>query len=241
MKNFNLYIPALSIIIILVLSINVKSQEVKGNGNVVKEIRKVDSFSEIVAEGVLSVYLSQGNTESIIVETDKNLQPYVITNVKGNSLIIKNKDKTDIEESTMMNVYVTLKDISKLEISGVGKVETKSQLILNELKIDNNGVGNGKLNLKCNKLVADVNSVGNLSLTGEIENAIIQLNGVGNLKAEDLKTEILRIENNGVGNANVNSNKEIYININGIGNVSYKGNAVVKEMNVSGMGKVTKL
>lgn len=225
----------------MLIPVSTPAQEVKGDGNVVKETRTIDSFNEIVIEGLVSVYLTQGNTESLVVETDKNLQSYVVTKLRGNTLTIKNKEDMEIEKSTKMNVYVTLKDISKLEINSVGKVESKGRLNLSSLKIDANGVGSTKLDLISNKLNVDFNSVGSLTLSGEITNVSIDHNGVGNIKAEDLSAEILKIDNNGVGNAEVNSSKEIYINLNGIGNVSYKGNAVVKEMNINGMGKVTKM
>lgn len=241
MKNLNLLSLSLTLSILMLTSVNSPAQEVKGNGNVVKETRTIDSFNEIVVEGLVSVYLSQGSAESVVVETDKNLQPYVVTKLKGSTLTIRNKDDAEIEKSTKMNVYVTLKDINKLEINNVGKVESNGSLNLSSLKIDANGVGSTKLDLISNKLNVDFNSVGSLTLTGEITNVLIDHNGVGNIKAEDLSAEILKIDNNGVGNAEVNSSKEIYINLNGIGNVSYKGNAVVKEMNINGMGKVTKM
>lgn len=241
MKNLNLFFLSLALSILIVTPISIQAQDISGDGNVVRETRSIGSFDEIQTEGVISVYLKQGDYESVVVETDKNLQFYVQTFVKGNTLTIKNKDEADIEKSTKMNVYVTLKDIKKLEISGVGKIETENQLNLKDLTIDNSGVGSTILDLRCSKLKADINSVGNLTLKGEITNVSIDHNGVGNIKAEDLSAEILRIESNGVGNAEVNSSKEIYINLNGIGNVSYKGNAVVKEMNINGMGKVTKM
>ncbi len=240
MKNFNSLYLFLSFII-LMSYVNAHAQKIKGNGDVVRETRSIGSFDGIITEGVINVYLSQGSYESIVVETDKNLQPYVETFVNDNSLVIKNKDEADMDKPTKMNVYVTLIDINKLETNGVGKIETQNQLNLEHLTFDNGGVGSAYLDLRCNKLIADVNSVGNLTLKGKITNVSIDHNGVGNIKAEDLSAEILRIESNGVGNAEVNSSKEIYINLNGIGNVSYKGNAVVKELNVNGMGKVTKM
>lgn len=218
-----------------------RAQSITGDGNVVQETRTADSFNEILAEGVVNIYLSQGSSESVRVEADKNLLPYIITKVKDNKLSIRTKDEIEIEGSTKMNVYVTLKDITKLENNNVGKLETKGQLNLNKLAIYNNAVGSTKLDLNCSDLKVDFNSVGNLTLTGEITNVSIDHNGVGNIDAESLTADVLKIENNGVGNAEVNSSKELYMNLNGIGNISYKGSAVIKEINVNGMGKIKKM
>ncbi len=241
MKKLNFLFLSIILFITMLTSLNAQAQEVRGDGNVIRESRSIGSFDRIKIEGIMNVYLSQGSTESVVVETDKNLQQYIVTKLRDNTLTVKNKDDVEVEKSTKMNVYVTLNDINELEISSVGKVESESQLKLNSLKIENSGVGSTKLDLNCNKLVVDFNSVGSLTLKGEITNVAIDHNGVGNIKAENLSAEILKIDNNGVGNAEVNSSKELYINLNGIGNVSYKGNAVIKEMNVNGMGKVTKM
>jgi len=241
MKNLNLFFLTLILNLIMLTATNSNAQEITGDGNVVKETRSISSFSEITTEGVVNVYLSQGSTESVVIEADKNLIPYIITKSDGDKLVIKTNDNIEIEGSTKMNVYVTLKNITKLENNNVGKLETVNQLNLSSLKIDDSSVGSTKLDLKCNDLTVDFNSVGNLTLKGEITNVSIDHNGVGNVNAEDLSADIVKIDNNGVGNAEVKSNKELYMNLNGIGNISYKGNGVIKEININGLGKVKKL
>ncbi len=241
MKNLNLFFLTLILNLIMLTAANSNAQQITGDGNVVKETRSISSFSEILTEGVVNVYLSQGSTESVVVEADNNLIPYIITKSDGDKLIIRTKDDLEIDKSTKMNVYVTLKNITRLENNNVGKLETVNQLRLSSLKINNNSVGSTKLDLKCNDLNVDFNSVGNLTLTGEITKISIEHNGVGNVNAEELSADIVKIDNNGVGNAEVNCNKELYMNLNGVGNISYKGNGVVKEMNISGMGKVKKM
>ncbi|MDQ3020276.1 MAG: DUF2807 domain-containing protein [Bacteroidota bacterium] len=241
MKNLNTFIFSLAVTIILLTSINSPAQEVKGNGNVVKETRTVPAFDKIEVNGVMNVFLNQSSAESIVVEADKNLQPYIETKVQDNKLIIGTKEDVEIEESTKLNVYVNLKNLTKLEMNGVGNVESQNQLKLSNLTIENNGVGNLKLNLDCEKLKADFNSVGSVTLSGKAGNASIDHNGVGNVKAFGLDADILRIQNNAVGNSEVTCNNEIYIDLNGIGNVSYKGNAVVKALNENGIGKVKKM
>ncbi|MDZ4711835.1 MAG: head GIN domain-containing protein [bacterium] len=217
------------------------AQKVKGNGNIIKETKTVSPFTSIKMEGVLNVFLSQGTSENIIVEADQNLMSYIETYVIGSQLVINTKEEVEIKSSTKMNVYVTLVDINSIEISGVGNMITDSKLKLGNLTLVSSGVGDVVLNLDCSNLKADINSVGNVELTGTVRNVEIDNNGVGNVKAFDLMANVLKIQNNGVGNAEVNSAGEIYIDLNGIGNVSYKGDAIVKMLNVNGMGKVKKL
>lgn len=222
-------------------TIILQAQELTGDGNVVRETKAVSHFEKIEVNGTMSVYLKQGETESVVVEADKNLIPYFVIKVKGDKLSIGMRDEVEIEESTKQNVYVTLKDLTGLEANGVGNIESENTLNLDRLNIENNSVGNLKLDLKCNDLKAEINSVGSVIFSGNAGTAAITHNGVGNLKAFDLSAGVMKISSNAVGNCEVSSSKEIYIDLNGIGNISYKGNPVVKALNENGLGKVKKL
>lgn len=109
-----------------VLFVSAYSQDVKGNGIVKTQDRNILPFSEIKASGILNVFLSQGSTESITIEADENLLDYIVTSNNGNVLVIKTKDDVNIKKFAKMNVYVTLKDISKLTAETIGGVECKT-------------------------------------------------------------------------------------------------------------------
>jgi len=241
MKSLRLSYLLLITSALMSIIINADAQSVRGDGNVVQESRNVSSFDRIESNGVINVYLTHGNAEFIVIEADKNIIPYVETIVSNSSLKLSTQKDVEIKKPTKLNVYVTFKNIDKLELNGVGNVESQNRLNLNDLTIINSGVGNLKLNLDCERLKLDMNAVGNSTLTGRVNNAAIDHNGVGSLKAFDLTTNVMNIQSNGIGNSEVSSNNEIYINLNGMGNVSYKGNAVVKELNKNGFGNVKKM
>lgn len=242
MKKIKLLFSFFILSIILISSDMLNSQTIYGDGNVTNETRTVTSFNSIEVNGVMNVYLKQGSNESVVVEADKNILQYVITKVNSKGeLDIETKENVNIKKSTKLNVYVTLKDISKLECNGVGNVNTESKLELNDLNIENNGVGNVDLDIDCNKLTLEINSVGNTTLSGNIDNVNMEHNGVGNIKAFDLTADNLSIESNAVGNAEVNAGREISIKLNGMGNVYYKGDAKLKSLEKNGFGNVKKM
>ncbi len=240
MKNLKLFSIILTGVIIMSTVISSFAQKISGDGNVVKETRSLTSFNKIESDGVVNVILIQSGSEFAEVETDKNLQQIVVTSVKDNTLTITTKKDSEIENSTKLNVYVNFKDIKSLELNSVGNIKSQGQLKLSKLDIENNSVGNIDLNLDCNTLEIENNSVGNTTLTGNVDNCIVELNSVGNLSAFDLVAQTLVIESNAVGNAEVNSVKEISISQNGMGNIVYKGDAVVKKLEKSGLGNVKK-
>jgi len=52
-----------------------------GSGNVIRQERKVSSFNGIEVSGVFHVDLTQGTTNSVIVEADDNLMDIIRTEV----------------------------------------------------------------------------------------------------------------------------------------------------------------
>lgn len=217
------------------------AQNISGNGEVVEENRSVESFSSIDIGGVLNVYLTQGDTESVTVEADENLLDLITTENRGSTLVVKLKKGVDIKKAKEKNVYITLRSIDALEVGGVVNVKSTNALTADAFDLDIGGVSNTDLELRCDRLNAQADMVGNLTLRGEVREANIKNGGVGSLKAFDLKVDRLTIKNSGVGSAEVQAQEEISITSSGVGSVRYKGDPVVKELSTSGVGKVKKI
>ena len=139
-----------------------------------------------------------------------------------------------------MNVYVTVRDIDRFKISGVGNVETSGILRLKSLDLIIKSVGNVSLDLEAGNLDSRLSSVGKITLSGKIGKAIIENTGVGKLAAYDLRNDVLKLKAAGVGKTEVYASKELAIKSTGVGNVYYKGSAVITDLNVRGIGKVKK-
>lgn len=217
------------------------AQKISGNGNVVEENRPVEPFTSIDIGGVLNVYLTQGDTESVTVEADENLLDLIVIENRGNTLRVYLKKGIDIKKAKEKNVYITLRSINQLEVGGVVNVKSTNALTADAFDLHIGGVGNTDLELRCDRLDARADMVGNLALRGEVREANIKNGGVGSLKAFDLKVDRLTIKNSGVGSAEVQAQDEISITSSGVGSVRYKGDAAVKELSTSGVGKVQKI
>ena len=231
-----------SIIVILGLSgcMMFSGIRLKGDGNVTIEERPVSSFNKIKIDGVFKVHLTQGNAEKVEVEIDQNLQQYVNITNKETTLFIDFDKGVRLGKTTENNIYITLKEIDQLNISGVCTVTTRSTIQSDKLQLDVNGVSNSSLELKCNQLDAKITGVGNVELVGEAHEFTVKNSGVGNLTAENLKSDIVDIKNSGVGSTSVYASQELYLKNSGVGSIYYSGDAIIKAIESSGVGKITK-
>ncbi|MGZ4057297.1 MAG: head GIN domain-containing protein [Bacteroidia bacterium] len=214
------------------------SYKVTGNGKQTSQNRDTGPFNQIEIEGVFNVYLSQGDKESVKVETDENIQPLILTTVKDNVLSVKMKDSTSINKMKKINIFISLVDISKLSSTGVGSLKCSQKLNLKNLEFMSKGVGATDLKLSVEKLTVHSEIVGALMLSGDAKEVVINHNGVGIIQAFDLKAEKLSLRSDGIGSAEVYASKELNINSSGLGGVKYKGNPEVKNIKNEGLCKI---
>jgi Putative auto-transporter adhesin, head GIN domain len=203
--------------------------------DVVKEI-PVGAFSELDVSIVGSVYLIQGDKEAVRVESDRDVSKYFeVTNV-GNKLTVKTTEFRDTQGD--MAIYITVRNLNSAYFKAVGNIRTKNVLKFNSLKMTVSAACNISLDLDCGVFEGDFSAVGNVQLTGKANRADIRNAVTGNLRAGDFKTGVLSAHLAGVGNVTLYADKEISIEASGTGNVTYKGNPVVKHLSKHGTGVV---
>jgi len=214
--------------------------KIKGCGNVTIEQREVSPFDQIKVVGTFTVYLSQGDTESVEVEIDENLQHYVEVRNEGSKLILDVKNHINFVKSTKNNVYITLKNIDLFDVSGVCNVKTQGSLNCDRLTFKVSGVSNGELEIYCDQLVVHLNGVANMKFRGETTDLDVKHSGVGNFEAMNLTAATVNAVNSGVGSVSIYATQELSMTNTGVGSITYSGDAIIKTMNSSGIGKIKK-
>ena len=206
-----------------------KRQRIKGSGNVITKDITVKSFNELTAHGVFSLQLSQGDKEAVRIEAEDNLIGLIIVENDGTSLKISMQKDVDINSKKKMIVHVTFKTLKTMNLSMVGGTSSDEQLKFADLRIKNQSVGSVNLDMSLQNLNLENESVGTLKLKGSAENAVIKSNSVGSVMAGDFVVQKMEIDNNGVGSATVNAEKELKVSDSFLGKVNNKGNATVKK------------
>jgi hypothetical protein len=92
-------------------------------------------------------------------------------------------------------------------------------------------VGNVNLKFTANQVDINNKSVGEINLSGKAQQATVKNAGVGSLNAGSFVVQTMSIENSGVGEAEVNCEKELKVKDSFLGKVKNKGNAAVRKMN----------
>jgi len=208
-------------------------ETIEGNGKMVTRDVAVSSFDVLQASGIYELKLSQGSKESVKIEADENLQEYFNVHNDGSKLVIdmeKLKNK-NLKNTGKMKVYVTFKNLKELDLKTVGDVSSEEQLSFEDLDLNTKNVGDVTLKLTAKKIDVDCKGVGDVKLSGKANEAIVKNKGVGSFKAGNFVVQTMNIENQGVGSAEVNAEKDLKVKDTFLGKVTNKGNATMRKMN----------
>jgi len=204
---------------------------IEGSGNVITKDIAIKSFDELDASGIFNLQLSQGDKESVKIEADDNLMDLFIVENEGSTLKISMKKNSNFNSKKHLRVYVTFKTLKTMNLSMVGGTSSDDKLKFADLKLKNQSVGSVNLNMTLQTLNLENQSVGSVKLEGSAENAVVKNNSVGSINAGNFVVQKMDIENNGVGSATVNAEKELKYSDSFLGKVSNRGNATVKKKN----------
>jgi hypothetical protein len=220
-------------------------ETITGNGNVKKETREVKGFTGVALSGNINVELAYGNSNSITVEGDENLLPYIETNVEGGVLKVKRMNKIrEFKTRNKLIVYVSLTKLTELKVSGSGNI-TGNGDFSNDGKTDIALSGSGNINVgmnSFNETSIAISGSGNVTLKGKsTDNIEATISGSGNIDCSDVACNDVSAHVSGSGNIRVFANKSIDAKVSGSGSIYYKGSATNINLKSSGSGKIIKV
>ncbi|MDI9365575.1 MAG: head GIN domain-containing protein [Flavobacterium sp.] len=232
--------------LLAIISFNTFAQpwsKIEGNGNIVKDVRTLGSFTSIGSGGSWDVIISYGTDKNVIVEADENLLPKIITEIKGDKLTIRTENYVNLKSKNKIKIYVSLTKLSGISLAGSGNI-TGVGNFANDDKTTFSIAGSGNINLNfksIERVGISIAGSGNVILKGKTEALGVSIAGSGDAICNDLVAEDVKVSIAGSGNAKVNASNILKVSIVGSGDVYYTGDVTNISKSVAGSGKVIKL
>jgi hypothetical protein len=213
-----------------------------GTGDIVMENRPVPAFDSIQLNDNVNLFIKQDSVYSVSVEAGQNLVPGIITQVIGNQLVISNANSCDWTRtySKAVNVYVSTRNLYKLNYNSSGNVSTVNQLLGGPLVVNIWG-GCGTIDLTMNIYQGGFYSkLGTTTTYLHGKCSILSLGSAdyGRLDARDLNSGYAYITNTGSNDSYVSSTTYLDATIKSLGNIYFTGNPDTIVQNITGSGKL---
>ena len=233
------HFPMFLVIVLLSAGCVVNIQDtITGDGKVTNQTRELPSFSGIKVGSGIDVYLTQGEPQHVEVEADENLQEWIRTEVEGNLLHIYT-DK-HIRLAKTKKVRITCKTIDRIDVSSAGDVTGLTPFTTDKLNISMSSAGDLKLEVEANDIDISISSAGNVTLKGKTNSLRADLSSAGDLNAFDLEAKRGDVSVSSAGSAKVFVTEEARFRSSSAGDIDYKGEPKIRDINTSSAGSVNK-
>lgn len=205
-----------------------------------KEERDVKNFTAIQLSISADVYLTQADGYSFTIEGDESFLDKVITEVRGNTLVIKTERSNLRFLKSNTKIYITMPQIEGLAISGSGDIKAITPVVASDLTLKISGSGDIAIpDLTLNSLYAAISGSGDIAISGQgtASEANVKISGSGDVMLKGVRFQNADISIAGSGDAYVELAENLKARVAGSGDIVYSGNPLV-EAKVSGSGTI---
>jgi hypothetical protein len=207
--------------------------------------RHLSGFSSIDVSGSFDVFISQGSTESVKVEAERNDMDKIVTEVKNGVLHIDNKRSMGGMSWDWGNrkriVRVVVRNINALNVNGSGDVAFTDGLHVKSLSMMVRGSGDVDGRIEAETLECGLSGSGDVLLSGSADNVTIKSSGSGDLDARKLQTVNTAVKSSGSGDTAVNASQRVDAKLSGSGDISYTGTAKQVSTSKTGSGDISRM
>jgi hypothetical protein len=212
------------------------------SGKTIMQERIVGDFDTIDLEDNVNLILKQDTAIKVIVESGQNIIDGITTEVNNRTLTIHNLNICNWMRSydVPLNVYVSVKNLSKIYYNSSGDVSTQNALISRYIMVEAwGGAGTIDLNLDIFEgyFVLQMGT-SDFNLRGSCAIVSFYSGDYGLIDAKDLKSRYTYVTNMGSNDVYVNSSHYMEATISSIGNIYYTGTPDTVKVIDHGEGEV---
>ena len=202
------------------------------------EVREVRDFQEVSLEGIGTLLITQGETESLTIEAEPKVLDRIATEVRRGKLTIRPARSFKTDKPVIY--HLTVKQLSSIELSGAGRVEADS-LTADQLRLSvQQGGAVSIADLTANALEVDAQGNAQIELAGAVDQQTVSLTGAGAYAAAELASRVASVSVDGAAQATVNVSERLQASAGGASKVMYIGNPQIQQQ-TSAAGSVVKI
>lgn len=191
---------------------------VSGSGHVQSETRSVGSFDAIELDDSTDIDVRIGEPASVVVETDDNILPLILTDTRGSTLVIHSKGSYRTHHGPQ--VHIVTPALHKLAIEGSGDARLSG--------------------LKEDLLKLSISGSGDITASGEARDLSVSINGSGDARLDALDVRRATVSINGSGDVTLNAAEALDAVVNGSGDIRYHGDPQRVATRVNGSGDIVR-
>jgi hypothetical protein len=216
----------------------------------IKKTLELPEVKGVYVNSNYTVYIKQTNKQEVVVEALQEIYELTSISVVNDILHVNverkpdNMNKSiwakidDIKINPTMKIYISVKNITELQVNGGGKIITENSLASPNLSLAVNGSGSMDLDVKGEVIKSEVSGSGKIALRGYASSIDVLMSGNGIVNAFSCELESAKVKMTGSGLCELTVSSTLDALVAGSGIIKHKGNTKNTTRKVYGSGDV---
>jgi hypothetical protein len=205
------------------------------------QVRNVGNFSSVEARGGIDVYITQSNTTAVAVSaSETKYANNIITELRNGVLVISYKNNGTDWGNRKLRAYVSAPNFNKIKAAGACDIKIDGSVIGKDLEIEVSGSSDFRGAVKVENLRLSASGSSDIVIEGTANNLKIDVSGSSDVKAYELRTDYADVHASGASDIQLTVNKELKAKASGSSDIHYKGDGLIRDMQVSGASDIKK-
>ncbi len=211
-------IGRVSVLLLICCLVACGEHQVKGEGPVVKEQRKLAPFDRVTVNGNYAVTFRHADHQSVVVAAQRNILPLIETQVTKGKLVIRKASAGVVSSSQPIRIALAGPECVFIHSYGSNRIVAQG--------------------LRGQNFTLKVKGAGEIVLSGAVASLDVIANGSSAIHAKTLQAKRVDVLMAGAGVADVQAKQALSARIGGVGQVSYAGNPKHVVSRVSGLARL---
>jgi len=210
-----------------------------GSGNVITLTKDFTGFDQVEIGSAFEATVQQGDSFSVVIRFDDNLEADLEVNLVGQTLEIGlDPDRIFGIGDATLEAEITMPTLAGVEASGASHVTLAGFDSGQTLRVVASGASSVGGEIRAGETSMEASGASSISLAGGAANLVLEISGASSVDLESFPVTDLRAELSGASSAVLNANGTLDVEASGASELSYLGNPTLGSVNTSGASSV---
>ncbi len=211
---------------------------VTGSGNLVTLEQTNQNFSRVEFSHAFQADITQGESYSVVITIDDNLEQYLQISQTGDTLKVGFQPGLLSLRNTTMRARITMPELTGVVGSGATQIRIDGFESGQDLRVNVSGASSLRGNIDAGNLNAEVSGASRLELTGQGQDGRINVSGASQANLANFRMQNVDVQVSGASRAEVNASGRLDADASGASMVLYSGDPTMGRIQTSGASNV---
>lgn len=241
MKKLIHFLPILFALMMSACEEGYSPNAIWGSGSMTSADRQAQGVRDVTLATSGDLTIALGDQESLRIEAEDNLLPYLETRISGGALTIGTRPNTSLHPTRSIRYVLTVKSLEALAISSSGNISAPA-LQVDHLTARISSSGNIHLDgLNADSLQVRISSNGNVEINGgEVKQQSVTVTSSGQYKGASLRSQTADVHLSSSGGATLWVTDSLNAELTSSGDMGYYGRPAISQR-MSSSGRIVSL